>query len=227
MKKNTKSGRKHRISAAELGNAFRNLRLYDNLDDASDLDYDRRPRRSEDYDEDENFSPYDLDYMDDPSWGYDNFDQYMDDSPSEEDYSDDDDDNLLYDVNYSDDKRNSPNRLYDVNYSDDKRNSPNRLYDVNYSDDQRNSPNRLYDINSNDDDELEEYLDYLDKYDKGKINNYEMSQIQHEYANKPFWETFSPSPELIEQYGKGDKSTRWPMFEKRNGRWKPIFWRND
>ena len=75
--------------------------------------------------------------------------------------------------------------------------------------------------------EEDEYLEYLDKYDRGDIDNYEMSRIQRRYANSPFWDTFRPSEELIEQYGSGNRSTRWPMFERRGGRWRPVFWRND
>jgi hypothetical protein len=78
-----------------------------------------------------------------------------------------------------------------------------------------------------DNDGLDEYLDYLEQYDRGEIDNYQMSKIQRDYANKSFWDTFSPSPEMIEQYGRGERSTRWPMFEKRNRRWRPVFWRND
>ena len=75
--------------------------------------------------------------------------------------------------------------------------------------------------------EEDEYLEYLDKYDRGDIDNYEMSRIQRRYANSSFWDTFRPSEELIEQYGSGNRSTRWPMFERRGGRWRPVFWRND
>ena len=79
---------------------------------------------------------------------------------------------------------------------------------------------------SNDED-LSKYLEYIDRYDRSDIDNYDMSRIQRKFANKPFWDTFNQSRDLIHKYGSGNRSTRWPMFEKKNGKWKPIIWRND
>ena len=80
---------------------------------------------------------------------------------------------------------------------------------------------------SQDDKDIEDYLGYIERYDSGDIDNHDMSRIQRAFANKPFWQTFNPSQKLIKQYGSGNRSTRWPMFEKKNGKWEPIIWRND
>ena len=85
----------------------------------------------------------------------------------------------------------------------------------------------VWDSGPNYDSEEAEYLDYLEQYHRGEIDNYQMSKIQREYANSSFWNTFNPSRKLIEQYGSGEASTRYPMFERKNGRWRPVFWRND
>ena len=261
-------GRKHRISAAELGNAYRNLGRY-NIEDASDLDYESRasqvfdttPRDdyednnsmaypSDDYEDDEIYNPYRDNETDDPNWGYDNFDTF-------------DDDNRVFDVDTDssdeEDYRNKPIpewRSSKANrYVDAMKGYPGEKIDRYMNDFMDKTPReRLRQLGrdpnniryykdgtrtigthsesdppewAEENDGLDEYLDYLDQYDRGEIDNYQMSKIQRDYANKSFWKTFSPSPELIEQYGRGDRSTRWPMFEKRNGRWRPVFWRND
>ncbi len=76
-------------------------------------------------------------------------------------------------------------------------------------------------------DDLAKYLDYLERYDKGDLDNHDMGRIQRAYANKPFWQTFNPSRDLIEKYGSGNRSTRWPMFRREGNRWVPEVWRND
>ena len=86
------------------------------------------------------------------------------------------------------------------------------------------APDRL-DFGGNDD--LSKYMEYLDRYDSGDIDNHDMSRVQRRFANSPFWDTFRPSRDMIRKYGSGDKSTCWPMFENKNGKWKPIIWRND
>ena len=86
------------------------------------------------------------------------------------------------------------------------------------------APSRLDFSNS---DDLSKYLEYLERYDRGDIDNHDMSRVQRRFANKPFWDTFQPSRDMIQKYGSGDRSTRWPMFRRENGKWKPEFWRND
>ena len=92
----------------------------------------------------------------------------------------------------------------------------------------RNStaPSRL-DFSNRDSEDLSKYMEYLERYDKGDIDNHDMSRVQRRFANKPFWDTFQPSRDLIQKYGSGDKSTRWPMFRREGNKWKPEFWRND
>ena len=268
----TKSGRKHRISAAELGNAFRNLGRY-NLDSASDLDYEQAYDTRDDYEDtmtyprDENSDDYDDDDYDpyrdfgtevenDPNWGYDNFDTFDDDNRRgfqvfDANPRDDDDEEEDYSDKPIPEWRNSKANKY----VDAMKGYPGEKIDRFMNDFMDKTPRerlrhldrdpnniRYYNDGTRtigthsesdppewaeDNDGLEEYLNYLDQYDRGEIDNYQMSKIQRDYANKSFWKTFSPSPELIEQYGSGDRSTRWPMFEKRNGRWRPVFWRND
>lgn len=77
------------------------------------------------------------------------------------------------------------------------------------------------------DDDLSKYMEYLERYDKGDIDNHDMSRVQRRFANSPFWDTFQPSRDMIQKYGSGDRSTRWPMFRREGGKWKPEFWRND
>ncbi len=76
-------------------------------------------------------------------------------------------------------------------------------------------------------DDLAKYLDYLERYDKGDLDNHDMGRIQRAYANNPFWQTFTPSRDLIQKYGSGNRSTRWPMFRKEGNRWVPEVWRNE
>lgn len=87
------------------------------------------------------------------------------------------------------------------------------------------APSRL-DFSRNNDD-LSKYMEYLERYDKGDIDNHDMSRVQRRFANKPFWDTFQPSKDMIQKYGSGDRSTRWPMFRREGNKWKPEFWRND
>ena len=60
-------------------------------------------------------------------------------------------------------------------------------------------------------------MEYIDRYDRDGIDNHDMSRIQRRFANKPFWNTFTPSRDMIHKYGRGNRSTRWAMFEKKNG----------
>ena len=63
-----RAGRRHRISAEDLGNAFCRLKHANDEDDSFMGIYE------DDY-EDEDFNPYrDGEPDDDPNWGYDNFD---------------------------------------------------------------------------------------------------------------------------------------------------------
>lgn len=87
-----------------------------------------------------------------------------------------------------------------------------------------NNVNRDYQRDSQD---LAKYLEYLERYDRGDLDNHDMGRIQRAYANKPFWQTFNPSKDLIRKYGSGNRSTRWPMFRREGGRWIPEVWRND
>ena len=80
---------------------------------------------------------------------------------------------------------------------------------------------------SRDSDDLSKYMKYLERYDRGDIDNHDMSRVQRRFANSSFWETFRPSRDMIQKYGSGDRSTRWPMFRREGGKWKPEFWRND
>ena len=80
---------------------------------------------------------------------------------------------------------------------------------------------------SSNSDDLSRYMEYIDKYDNGEIDNHDMSKVQRKFANSSFWDTFSPSEKMIREYGSGYESTKWPLFEKKDGRWKPINWRND
>ena len=89
------------------------------------------------------------------------------------------------------------------------------------------APSRLDFSNSRNNDDLSKYMEYLDRYDKGDIDNHDMSRVQIRFANSPFWDTFQPSRDMIQKYGSGEKSTRWPMFRREGGKWKPEFWRND
>ena len=93
------------------------------------------------------------------------------------------------------------------------------------------APSRLDFSNANeysrDSEDLSKYMEYLERYDRGDIDNHDMSRVQRRFANSPFWDTFQPSRDLIQKYGSGDRSTRWPMFRREGGKWKPEFWRND
>ena len=80
---------------------------------------------------------------------------------------------------------------------------------------------------NNADNDLKRYMEYIDKYDNGEIDNHDMSRVQRRFANSSFWDTFSPSEKMIREYGSGNESTKWPLFERKDGRWKPINWRND
>ncbi|MBQ7220819.1 MAG: hypothetical protein IJS28_07560 [Synergistaceae bacterium] len=164
------------------------------------------------YDDEEDYNPYrdfGQERDNDPNWGYDNFDTY-DDGLTEEEYG-----------RYMGSRANKYADYMSRPLEDYER--PEREIGVNSN---NHSPQweNGYTTSSSDEDE---YLDYLEQYDKGEISNHEMSRIQRRYAEKPFWDTFNPSEELIEQYGSGNESTRWPMFERRGGRWRPVFWRND
>ena len=79
----------------------------------------------------------------------------------------------------------------------------------------------------NSNNELSQYLEYIDKYDRGEIDNHDMSRVQRRFENSSFWDTFQPSEKMIREYGSGNESTKWPLFERKNGRWTPINWRND
>ena len=178
---------------------------YDDYDDTDYSTYDRDDNL-DDY-EDEDTSSYD-EYgefgsgVDDPNYGYDNYDGY-------EEYED---------RTYAPSNRSPRSAGYKSNRANDYVN------DV-LSSSPEARRNRFGNGKANND--LSKYLDYLEKYDRGEINNYEMSKIQRKYANKPFWDTFRPSRDLIKKYGSGNKSTRWPMFKNEGGQWRPEFWRND
>ena len=142
---------------------------------------------------------------DDPNWGYDDYDGYGD-----------------YEARtYATDSR-SPRSGGEANAQmlDKGRAAPKRL-----SSSVLNSA--LKHRRSAQGDDLSRYLDYLEQYDRGDIDNYEMSRIQRAYADNPFWETFQPSDDLIRKYGNGNESTRWPMFRQEGSRWVPEVWRND
>ena len=242
-----RAGRKHKISAEDLGNAFRRLKRVNDEDEDFMGIYDDDDVAYEDDYEDEVINPYrDGGPDDDPNWGYDNFDTFDDEPrsrkpvPDIERYRNSRANNFVDHMgsNPRDSERNSAN-MYVENMlartpEERLERLPNNRGLIRYEDGTRtigthndsDSARWGHENNYTDPDE-EQYLDYLEQYDRGEISNYEMSQIQHEFANKAFWDTFSPSENLIEQYGSGNRSTRWPMFERRGGRWRPIFWRND
>ena len=167
-------------------------------DDSSDPNYYDDEYGDEDYEDyGELGSNYDTKY--DPNYGYDYFDEFED---------------------VANKRRNTRKKAERANdFVDDFQTfSPTERSDM------MNANRRGGQRMQND---LTKYLDYLEKYDRGEINNYEMSKIQRKYANNPFWETFRPSRDLIKKYGSGNKSTRWPMFKNEGGQWRPEIWRND
>ncbi len=86
---------------------------------------------------------------------------------------------------------------------------------------------RSYKQKRNGGDDLASYMDYIERYDNGEIDNHDMSRVQRRFENSPFWETFNPSEKMIREYGSGNESTKWPLFEYKDGRWRPMHWRND
>ena len=88
------------------------------------------------------------------------------------------------------------------------------------------APSRL-DFSNRNSEDLSKYMEYLERYDRGDIDNHDMSRVQRRFANSSFWDTFQPSRDMIQKYGNGSRSTRWPMFENKDGKWQPIIWRND
>ena len=179
-----------------------------NSDNFADEDYSSYEQDDNlDNYEDEDTSSYD-EYgefgsgVDDPNYGYDNYDGY-------EEYED---------RTYAPSSRTPRSGGYRSNRANDYVN------DV-LSSSPAERRNRFGNGRANND--LSKYLEALEKYDRGDINNYEMSKIQRKYANNPFWRTFRPSRDLIKKYGSGNKSTRWPMFKNEGGQWKAEIWRND
>ena len=118
---------------------------------------------------------------------------------------------------------------YEAEGYEQEEKAPSRLDFSEAQTPRRNSsaPNRLDFSNSRNNDDLSKYLEYLERYDRGDIDNHDMSRVQRRFANSPFWDTFQPSRDMIQKYGNGDRSTRWPMFRREGSKWKPEFWRND
>ena len=203
-----------------------------NLHNASYSDYD-----DEDYTGygDYGYEDYNTGYADDTFSGV--YDDSSEDNNSYNEYDDDDyEDYGEIGSNY--DTEDDPNWGYDnFDTFDDMeqtrraRKTLNRANDF-VNDFQTFSPSEKNDMMNNarrgtNRGDLSKYLEALEKYDRGDINNYEMSKIQRKYANNPFWDTFRPSRDMIKKYGSGNKSTRWPMFKNEGGRWKAEIWRND
>lgn len=165
----------------------------------------------DDYDTYSNY-PYEEDYEDE---GYEDYEDYEGDSYDGTDrgYTPSDDTDLDYE--------NTDYERQARNYSARRSNAPSSL-DLSAA---RSAPRGRFQAQTNSDEE--KYLDYLERYDRGDIDNHDMSRIQRRFANKPFWKTFRPSRDLIEKYGSGNDSTRWPMFRREGNQWKPVFWRND
>lgn len=192
----------------------------EDIDDFDDFDDDGY----EDYGElGSNFSP-----SDDPNWGYDDPDAYDRYKKFEgKIYSPNSPVTPPKKLDFSNLKANiGPDAYIDEDYFDDngrftgerkKRSSPSENYP-------QNKPSTSY---PRDDKDLRDYLNAIKRYDRGELNNYEMSKVQRKYAHNPFWKTFNPSKDLIKKYGNGNESTKWPMFELKDGQWTPNIWRND
>ena len=174
----------------------------------------------DDYDYEE---PYENEYED----GYGTYSDYPDNEGYDYDYEDEGYDDLDSGYTETDDT--------DLEYADADREYRRQTRD--YSARRSNAPSSL-DLSANNSaprgrfqtqnsSDAEKYLNYLERYDRGEIDNHDMSRIQRRFANKPFWKTFRPSKDLIEKYGSGNDSTRWPMFRREGSQWKPVFWRND
>ena len=170
--------------------------------------------------------PYYDEYSDTDS-GYDNYNEGYEDYDSENYYDDEGYENYD-DGSYEDYGELAPEDEADYEYNNYGDRSSRRTLPSNvgrsYT---RMPPARSNRFQTQDDKDIEKYLDYLERYDTGEIDNYEMSRIQRAYAKKPFWRTFQPSRDLIKKYGSGDESTHWPMFRREGSRWVPEVWRND
>lgn len=198
-----------------------------NRRDYNDYETYTAPRRSS-YDDDDTYASsrrtrtnysegYDETYSRPSSNYYDdsNYEDYGDigsnyDITSEPDYEE-------YEAEEYEQEEKAPSRLDFSEAQTPRRNSsaPSRY---------GTAPSRL---DFSNDDDLSKYMEYLERYDKGDIDNHDMSRVQRKFANSPFWDTFQPSRDMIQKYGSGDRSTRWPMFRREGGKWKPEFWRND
>ena len=173
-----------------------------------------------------NFSP-----SDDPSWGYDNPDRYDYDysgSSANEDKAPDTIDFSEANVPPARETRKRTTAPYSSERAPSRIDFSNARYSGNNGSSNSEllqEPRQQGARNNNDD--LKRYMEYIDKYDNGEIDNHDMSRVQRRYANSSFWDTFNPSEKMIREYGSGNESTKWPLFEKKDGRWKPINWRND
>lgn len=148
---------------------------------------------------------------DDPNWGYDNFDGYEDYENST--YAPDSNNRLPRNIDFS-----------GVNVPPEYPPAGKAPASIDFSGVEVPPE---YPPRGKVRDDLNSYLEYIDRYDRGEIDNHDMSRIQRKFANSSFWDTFYPSKKMIREYGSGYESTKWPLFEKKDGRWQPIFWRND
>ena len=202
---------------------------YDEYED-SDYNYERPHARSRSQYDDEGYEDYgdlgsNYDITSEPNYGYDDTERYEDYKQHEaRTYSPSDRGAAPRNLDFSDART--------ANYPLGKTQSRSRVQGTGQAPnslDWSNSrtiaaPSERYTQNDKD---IEDYLGYIERYDKGEIDNHDMSRVQRAFANKPFWQTFRPSRDLIQKYGSGNRSTRWPMFENKNGKWQPIIWRND
>ena len=203
--------------------------------------YDELPPRkyNDGYDDyDESYDDYDPDYVDDDLDDYE-YDPYTDDyDPTQEsDYGYDNFDTYIkHNGRYGGTTTRQARRKADENRRrniDESRIGGTTPFDKLTLDENSmvlggDYPGQThYDYYNQHDKELQKYLDAIDRYDRGDISNYDMHKIQRKYANADFWRYFKPSQDLIEKYGRGNRSTNWPLFRNEGGQWQPEFWRND
>ena len=232
-------GRASKSAKQKLNSKPKPYEAEDYGDYEADDDYSRYRKNNlednnfnEDYDDEgyEDYGELGSNYSpeDDPNWGY-------DDTEAFEDYK------KRGSKIYAPNSPVSPPERLDFSHAK-AHIGPDAYIDEDYFDDNgrftgkkraRNTPSRNSQQNRNsgsylkDDSDLRNYLNAIKRYDKGELNNYEMSKIQRKYAHNPFWKTFNPSKDLIKKYGNGNESTKWPMFELKDGQWTPNIWRND